>query len=335
MSAAGIPNDWMSSLKVPSGLTVDVYQNDNFTGNKWTYTASSSWVGAAVNDQMSSVKIYSSSTPPSTGKVMFDDFNYANANDGNIGAHGWTLRNEIAGPGPAGCNFSPNNISFMTDPQDSSNKLMRLTASTNGTGSGTSQAEVYTTNRKYLSGTYAARVRFTDEPISGTDGAGINETFFTISPLEGYRDPKYSELDFEYLANGGWGEGQGIWTTSWHTYTADPWYKDGSSKFAGGSYAGWHNLVINVASDGTSTYFIDGKQFTKDTQYFGPRKNMSIDFNLWFITGEGENPLNASTYVEDVDWVYHAKDTTLTPAQVDSAVQSMKSQGVKFTDNVN
>jgi hypothetical protein len=286
---------------------------------------------------MSSVKIYkNTTTPPSNGKVMFDDFNYAGSNDSNIGAHGWTLRNQTStSPGPSGCSFLKNNISFLNDPQDSSNKLMRLTASTNGTGAGTSQAEIYTTNRKYSKGTYAARVRFTDTPVSGTDGAGINQTFFTISPLEGYRDPNYSELDFEYLPNGGWGSGQGMWTTSWHTYTPDPWYKDGNSKFKAGSFAGWHTLIVNVASDGTSTYYIDGAQFTKDTPYYGPRKLMTINFNLWFITGEGENPLNPGSYVQDVDWVYHAKDTNLTPAQVDSAIQNMRTNKTTFTDTVN
>ena len=58
LNARGIPNDWMSSLKVPSGWTVEVYQNDNFTGTKWTFTSDTSYVGAACNDQMTSVKIY-------------------------------------------------------------------------------------------------------------------------------------------------------------------------------------------------------------------------------------------------------------------------------------
>jgi hypothetical protein len=67
MNAAGIPDNWMTSLKVPSGWTVEVYDGDNFTGTKWTYTASSSWVGDATNDKMTSVKIYiSSPTNPTT-----------------------------------------------------------------------------------------------------------------------------------------------------------------------------------------------------------------------------------------------------------------------------
>lgn len=68
LNAKGIPNDWMSSLKVPSGWTVEVYQNDNFGGTKWTYTSSSSWVGDTVNDKMSSVKIYIGSPNTSVTK---------------------------------------------------------------------------------------------------------------------------------------------------------------------------------------------------------------------------------------------------------------------------
>jgi uncharacterized protein YbdZ (MbtH family) len=56
--AAGIPNDWVSSLKVPSGWTVDIYQDDNYGGTQWTFTANTSYVGSACNDQMTSVKIY-------------------------------------------------------------------------------------------------------------------------------------------------------------------------------------------------------------------------------------------------------------------------------------
>nr|5HT8_A Chain A, Beta and gamma crystallin [Clostridium beijerinckii NCIMB 8052] len=59
LNTAKIPNDWMTSLKVPSGWTVDVYENDNFTGTKWTYTSDTPWVGNDANDKMTSVKIYS------------------------------------------------------------------------------------------------------------------------------------------------------------------------------------------------------------------------------------------------------------------------------------
>jgi len=58
LNAAGIPNDWMSSLRVPAGWTVQVFQNNDFTGTLWTFTADTSLVPAAANDQMTSVRIF-------------------------------------------------------------------------------------------------------------------------------------------------------------------------------------------------------------------------------------------------------------------------------------
>lgn len=283
--------------------------------------------------------VANAATTQGTGSVMFDDFNYTSSSDSKLQTNGWAIRNDNEGPGPDGCNYSKNNISFINDSTNTSNKIMRLTASTDGTANGTSQAQIETASRKFLNGTYAARVRFTDAPVSGSDGAGINETFFTISPLESYRDSKYSELDFEYLPNGGWGDTGGMWNTSWHTYTPDPWYQDSNSVFTKKSYNGWHNLVLVVAN-GYNTYYIDGVQVAQNgpangkSDYFLPRKNMTIDFNLWFITGEGENPLVNSKYVQDVDWVYHEKDTALTPDQVNAKVKDLRAQGIKFKDTV-
>jgi hypothetical protein len=55
---ADVPNDWMSSLKVPSGWTVDTYADANFGGAVCTFTADTSWVGSSCNDTMSSFKIH-------------------------------------------------------------------------------------------------------------------------------------------------------------------------------------------------------------------------------------------------------------------------------------
>lgn len=57
LQAKGVQNDWASSLRVPSGWTVIIYQHDNFAGTSWTFTADTSYVGSACNDQMSSCKI--------------------------------------------------------------------------------------------------------------------------------------------------------------------------------------------------------------------------------------------------------------------------------------
>ncbi len=57
LEAAGLKNDTTTSLQVPAGWTVDVYQDGNFDGTKWTYTADNPNVGPA-NDRMSSVRIH-------------------------------------------------------------------------------------------------------------------------------------------------------------------------------------------------------------------------------------------------------------------------------------
>ncbi len=54
---ASVPNDWMSSLRVPAGWIVDAYANGGFGGAVCTYTADTSWVGTACNDVMSSFRI--------------------------------------------------------------------------------------------------------------------------------------------------------------------------------------------------------------------------------------------------------------------------------------
>jgi hypothetical protein len=270
---------------------------------------------------------------PSTGKIMFDDFNYNSSADSALSAHGWWVRTGSGGPGPSGCSWAANNITFLTDSQNSSNKLMRLTATTNG--SKTSQAELDATAEKYLAGTYAARVRFTDAPVSGPDGDQIVETFFTISPLNYNNDPNYSELDFEYLANGGWDvSGPTMWMTSWYTYTPSPWYQDSRSNNSPMSYNGWHTLVLVVAN-GEMKYYIDGVLKATQSGKYYPRKKMSINFNLWFIA-EGLLSNTASrSYVQDVDWVFHIKDTALTTEQINAQVQSYRAQNITFTDTVN
>jgi predicted alpha-1,6-mannanase (GH76 family) len=57
LNAKGVLIEWASSMRIPAGWTVIVYQNDNFTGTSWTFTGDTSWIGAAANDQMSSCKI--------------------------------------------------------------------------------------------------------------------------------------------------------------------------------------------------------------------------------------------------------------------------------------
>jgi hypothetical protein len=263
--------------------------------------------------------------------VLFDDFNYSSNTDAALGQRGWSLRGNAGGPGVPGATWSAGNISF---PTVDGARVAQLRASTNGTAAGTTHAEFSLSNRRFFEGTYLSRIKFSDAPVSGTDGDIVNQTFYTISPLEGYRDPTYSELDFmEYLPNGGWGGPQAGYETSWYTYTAEPWYKDGLSGQQNRSYAGWHDIMATVAN-GTITYYVDGQVVATHGGKYYPRKNMSIDFNQWFIDLTGHQGGGTSVWQQSVDYVFHAKKQTLTPAQATAAVNAYRGAGVTHTDNV-
>ncbi|GAB3973162.1 cellulose binding domain-containing protein [Actinoallomurus acanthiterrae] len=272
--------------------------------------------------------------PPSGSGVLFDDFDYSGPSDPALGAHGWSVRTSSGGPGVPGATWSAGAVSFPADPAASGNRLMQLDARTDGTAGGTVQAEVDTTQRKFFEGTYAARVYLTDAPVSGPDGDHVVQTYYTISPLDRDNDPTYSELDFEYLPNGGWGDdGPRMYATTWYTYTNDPWSKDNDYHSELRSLQGWHTLVMTVAG-GTVTYYIDGAPYYSTSGKYYPRKAMTIDFNQWFISGELLGSSTPRTWREQMDWVYFAGGKALTPAQVDAQVSGLRSAGTTFTDTV-
>jgi hypothetical protein len=60
LAAAGVPNDWASSARVPSGWTVTMFAADNFTGTSWTRTADTpNFISLSpnANDTLSSCRI--------------------------------------------------------------------------------------------------------------------------------------------------------------------------------------------------------------------------------------------------------------------------------------
>jgi hypothetical protein len=207
-----------------------------------------------------------------------------------------------------------------------------MTSGTDGTT--TTQTQICH-ERKYLEGTYAARVRFNDQPVSGPGGDQLVQSFYTISPLKAPMDLDYSELDWEYLPNGGWGiDGPTLYATTWETFSPEPnWKKDNVFKTANGSQAGWHTLVTQVANQKVS-YFVDGKPFAEHGGEYYPEDTMSINFNLWFIRDGMIKGGERRQYQEDIDWVFFQAGTALTPEQVEAAVAAMRKKSVKFRDTV-
>ena len=248
--------------------------------------------------------------------VFFDDFNYSSSSDPVLLNFGWSPRSGGGGPGIG--TWDPTHITFIPDPANSSNKLMQMAATTSGTASTTIQTEIVTAF-KFLHGTFAARVKFADAPQTGPDGDQLYQTFFTISP---YKGRPYSEIDFEYLPNGyGSVLTPHFFFTLWQTT-----HKNASTNIAA-SYSGWHTLVVDDA-DGVSTHFyVDGLLAAQFSVYY-PAALMAIDFNQWFPTGSLVNSSTPRTWLEQIDWVYHAKDTLLTTSQVEANVAAYRAQGI-------
>lgn len=260
--------------------------------------------------------------------VLFDDFHYDAHDDPAIGQNGWTVRAGGGGPGVPGAVWDPSNVTFETFGGET---VMRLESHTDQ--SVTEQTEVHH-QRKFYEGTYAARVRFTDAPTTGPDGDHIVQTFFTITPLDFPMDPNYGEIDFEYLPNGGWGGNElSMYMTTWDTYNPDPWESVNVHDVIEESFEGWRDLVFTVSNEQV-TYYIDGQQVAQHGQPYYPETPMSVNFNLWFIADGLIGSPEYRAYEQDVDWVFHAKDRVLTPAEVQAEVNALRADGVEFVDTV-
>jgi hypothetical protein len=267
-------------------------------------------------------------------QIFFDDFTYTGFSPVlALWRHGWTIRTEQGWPGIAGATWSVDNVAFVKDAANPKNGLIRMTSSTDGTAAGTSQAQICQ-QRKFREGTWATRMRFDDTPTVGPDGDQIVEGFYGVSPLAAPLDPDFSEMDWEYLPNGGWGmSAPTLWTTTWETARLDPWLADNTTQSSSGSLAGWHTLVIQVWN-GSVTYYLDGVQRVSHGGEYYPEVPMSLNYTAWFIDGGLLAPGAKRSYVQDIDWTFHAAGAALTPQRVVEQVRALRKRGVKFRDTV-
>ena len=66
--------------------------------------------------------------------------------------------------------------------------------------------------------------------------------------------------------------------------------------------------------------FRDGALVADHSGIYYPETPMSINFNLWFISGGLVGQPGDRAYQERVDWVYFAENEVVSPAQVTSRV---------------
>ncbi|HEX2908649.1 MAG TPA: glycoside hydrolase family 16 protein [Phototrophicaceae bacterium] len=263
--------------------------------------------------------------------LFFDDFSYMGTADPAFTGHGWIVRTGKGWPGVPDARWWAKGITIVPDADAADNRLVQLVSTTNGKR--TRQTQLCQ-ERKFFEGMYASRVRFSDAPVSGPDGDNIVQTFYQISPLAADLDPDYSELDFEYLPNGGWGTtGPNFFVTTWETFQQEPWIAENQSGQVAASFDGWHTLVLQVA-DGEVAYYVDGDLLDTHSGEYYPEVPMALNYNLWFIRDGLIDSTEERQYQQQIDWTFYMADTVLTPDEVLAQVAELRAGGVNFTDTI-
>lgn len=258
--------------------------------------------------------------PAAEHHVLFDDFAYSRPEQ--LARRGWIVRTAAGWPGIPGAKWGSAGLSFLAG-------SLQLNAVTDGTAANTRQVQICH-QRKYGSGTYAARIRFTDRAADQ-----VVQAFYMIAPLREPMAPEYSELDFEYLPKGGWGNvGPTLFATTWETFSPEPnWKADNVHEARSRSYAGWRTLVVQVG-DGKVRYFVDGARFAEHSGNGYPESLMSINFNVWFIRSGLAPAGQPRQYEQQIDWVFYEADNIVSPSEVEAAVAAFRKKSIAFRDTV-
>lgn len=285
--------------------------------------------GAGTGTGTASAKAAPATVPGTAAPALpagtaFDDFHYSGPHDPALLAHGWQARSGAGGPG-IDDTWSAAGVSFPAVASAQGGQALQLRVGTDGTRANTEQAELQSTGADFFNGTYAARIYFSDAPVQGSNGDHINESFYPISADD--TSPRYSELDNEYMPNGGWGApGPALDTTSWYSATSD----DRVTHRLNRSLQGWHTLMI-TAVDGVATYSLDGRKLFSSSGKYVPREGMGIHFNAWFI----DLPFTGSrTWDMRVNWFYYRADRAVSLKEVQKTVNGFYQDGTHYVDTV-
>ena len=257
--------------------------------------------------------------PAFAGGEFFDDFSQKDLDA--LRASGWIVREGTGHPGLPGARFTPGQLAL-------EGGLLKLKLSTDGTPAHTTLAQLCAA-RKFLVGTTTARVRLRDTAGSRDP---VIQSFFLAGPLKHDYDPDFSEVDFEYLPHGGWGEPETrLYGVSWQTVRIAPWESFNQASTLHGSFDGWQLLTVQVEATRTR-HFVNGRLMGEHTGRNVPAKPMAISFNHGLALGAVAGA--PRDYQFDVDWVLHQAGQTLSPDAMQARAEALRKQGVARKDTV-
>ena len=259
---------------------------------------------------------------------FFDDFSYSGPGDPQFQCFGWYVRTGSGGPGPMGVTWREDYATWADDPGVSGNRILRLRASTDGTGTGTFQSEVDSNEDLFFEGTYAARMKFADN-LAGAAQPSV-QAFTTYKGL--LCDVNYSECDIEYTPLDPWstrcGSLPALHLQTWEQFCEDPFIQDKTPADPSpvcGTLAGWHTYTIQIGG-GTVRYYVDGVLRASHGGAYYPESSMRVLMLHWFTSGL--TPGISADLTMEIDWIYNVKDTIVTSAQVESTVAQYRASGI-------
>jgi hypothetical protein len=273
--------------------------------------------------------------------LIWDDFSYTSWNDKTAADFGWRFRTGKGWPGSHGV-WSEKRISFLSDPESSTNRFMRFSSYTNGSdGDSTIQCQASKQPPVCHFGTYASRVRFRNKTSFGPDipEEKLTQTFYMIVGIEGgYAEPSmpdslkkftsllkpHSEMDFEYLPHGGWG-----WPATPPTLTNNSWAPEMFNHGVPGDFSGWHVLIL-VMDSTKASYYCDDQLLFSHVGHI-PELLMSLNYNQWFI--DLGTPGKGRAYEEDMDWILYIDNKFLNYKEVLQTAAELQAKKIPRLDS--
>ncbi len=150
LTAKGVFNDWASSVKVPSGWTVTLYQHDNFGGTGWTVTGDvanlSTLIPSGADNQVSSCQI---SAGPVIAPIAPTEVSAVASNStvrlswtATPGATGYQVKRATTSGGPYSTTGTPAFSAFTDTNVVNGTTYYYVIAATNAVGSSGNSAQV-------------------------------------------------------------------------------------------------------------------------------------------------------------------------------------------------